>query len=45
MKRLKSAIHQGETVGWLIVHAATTRRLALTAQGNASPLSLWQRLR
>jgi len=44
MKRLTGAIHQGETVGWLIVHATSTRRLTLRAQASASPLSLWQRL-
>lgn len=44
MKRLTGAIHQGETVGWLIVHATSTRRLTLRAQGSASPLTLWQRL-
>jgi D-alanyl-D-alanine carboxypeptidase (penicillin-binding protein 5/6) len=44
MKRITGAIHQGETVGWLIVHATSTRRLTLRAQGSASPLTLWQRL-
>jgi D-alanyl-D-alanine carboxypeptidase (penicillin-binding protein 5/6) len=45
MRQFSSAIHRGETVGWLNVYATTTRRLALVADGNAAPLTLWQRLR
>jgi len=45
MRHFSSAIHRGETVGWLTVHASTTRRLVLVANGDAAPLTLWQRLR
>ena len=45
MRQFSSAIHRGEIVGWLNVYATTTRRLALVADGNAAPLTLWQRLR
>jgi serine-type D-Ala-D-Ala carboxypeptidase (penicillin-binding protein 5/6) len=45
MRHFSSAIHRGEIVGWLSVYATTTRRLALVANGNAAPLTLWQRLR
>jgi hypothetical protein len=44
MRHFSSAIHRGEIVGWLIVYATTTHRLALVANGDAAPLSLWQRL-
>ncbi len=40
-----SAIHRGQRVGWLIVHARRLERIALVARTNVSPPSLWQRLR
>jgi D-alanyl-D-alanine carboxypeptidase (penicillin-binding protein 5/6) len=45
MRHFSSAIHRGEIVGWLNVYAKTTHRLALVANGDAAPLTLWQRLR
>jgi D-alanyl-D-alanine carboxypeptidase (penicillin-binding protein 5/6) len=40
-----SAIHRGQRVGWLIVHARRLERIALVARTNVAPPSLWQRLR
>jgi D-alanyl-D-alanine carboxypeptidase (penicillin-binding protein 5/6) len=45
MRHFSSAIRRGEVVGWLIVHATSTRRLALVAARAAAPPTLWQRLR
>jgi hypothetical protein len=45
IRHFSSAIHRGEIVGWLNVYAKTTHRLALVANGDAAPLTLWQRLR
>ncbi|MGA2968411.1 MAG: D-alanyl-D-alanine carboxypeptidase [Acidimicrobiales bacterium] len=45
MRHFSRAVHRGEIVGWLSVHATTTHRLALVANGDAAPLTLWQRLR
>jgi len=45
MRHFSSAINRGEIVGWLNVYAKTTHRLALVANGDAAPLTLWQRLR
>lgn len=44
MRHPTSAIHRGEVVGWLIVHATKTQRLKLVAQASVAPLSLWQRI-
>lgn len=44
VRRLTGTIKRGETVGWLVVHAPTVRRVALVARSSASPPSLWHRI-
>ena len=44
VRRLTGTIRRGETVGWLVVHAPTVRRIALVARSSASPPTLLQRI-
>lgn len=45
LEHFTTTIRRGQSVGWIIVHGLTTRRLVLVARSSVSPLSLWQRIR
>jgi serine-type D-Ala-D-Ala carboxypeptidase (penicillin-binding protein 5/6) len=45
VRSFTSTVHRGEIVGWLRVYGLRTHRFLLVAKGQASPLTLWQRIR
>jgi D-alanyl-D-alanine carboxypeptidase (penicillin-binding protein 5/6) len=45
VRHFTSAIHRGEFVGWVVVHAIKDHRYRLVAASSVAPPSLWQRLR
>ena len=44
LRRISSAVHPGESVGYVLVAGASGRRVPLIASGRAAPPSLWQRV-
>jgi hypothetical protein len=44
LRRISSALHAGEVVGYVQVAGASGRRVPLIASNAAAPPSLWQRV-